>query len=143
MPVTHQLSLNFFFNEITSYFIYIFQSKSLAFIFLTDDYVFSDILIYYLFNKDLISKLILVLVLILYTYCKQYKKCFYNLVKIMICPWFLKFFWNVLKTPKLSKYLTLLSLRHNATQWFLINSYLLSRFTIYSPSFILGKLFLE
>ena len=143
MPVTHQLSLNFFFNEITSYFIYIFQSKSLAFIFLTDGYVFSDILIYYLFNKDLISKLILVLVLILYTYCKQYKKCFYNLVKIMICPWFLKFFWNVLKTPKLSKYLTLLSLRYNATQWFLINSYLLSRFTIYSPSFILGKLFLE
>ena len=45
-------------------------------------------------------------------------------------------------TPKLSKYVIFLAFTYKPIQWVAIDSYS-SRFIIYAPSFIFGKLFLE
>ena len=39
------IPLAYFFNEIISYFIYIFQSKFLTYVFFRHDYIFSDTLL--------------------------------------------------------------------------------------------------
>ena len=50
--------------------------------------------------------------------------------------------FGICSTPKLSKYVTCSAFTYNAIQCVPIDLYL-SRFIIYAPSFILGKLFPE
>ena len=50
--------------------------------------------------------------------------------------------FGICSTPKLWKYVTFLLFTYKAIQWVPIDSYSL-RVSIYAPSFILGKLFLE
>ena len=50
--------------------------------------------------------------------------------------------FGIYLTPKLSKYVTLLSLTNKAIQWVPIDS-CSSKFIIYAASYVLGKLFFE